>query len=422
MENHLKICAVICEYNPFHNGHRYQLEQIRNVSGCDLVLCLMSGNFTQRGEGAILDKYTRATLAVQSGADIVMELPLPFSIGNAEIFARGAVKMLAALPSVTTLAFGAECGTEEEFFALAHAMNEEDDAFRQALQRELHAGISFAAARQKAVAECFPSVDQRLYTSPNCVLGLEYAKAILRAGAKISLLPLPRKGACHGESALRENYSSASAIRAAFVRGGADENLSGNLGGNLSANLSANLPECTRKVLPLFLREEGYRKLDDMEYFALADRSLAEIARLPDCSEGLEHGLKAALQTCFSAEEVIKEITSKRYTSARIRRILLSNVLGVTAEIQRACIGSALYFRPLAVSAEKSGMVLSLLQKEGGMPVLSRKGDEVGLQGVARELLSLTMNADLIYASLCHRPARPFYTAFVVEWLDTLDG
>jgi predicted nucleotidyltransferase len=281
-------------------------------------------------------------------------------------------------------------------------MNDEDDCFRKALQRELNAGVSFASARQKAVAERLPSVDERLYTSPNCVLGLEYAKAILRSEANIALLPLPRKGACHGEEGLRENYSSASAIRTAFARGGA-----------VDENLLANLPDCTREALPLFLREEGYRKLDGMEYYALADRSLVELARLPDCTEGLENGLKAALDGCFTAEEVVNKVTSKRYTSSRIRRILLSNALGITSELQRQCMASPLYLRPLAVKAEKSGMVLSLLQKEGGMPVLSRKGDEVNLQGAARTLLSLTMRADILYASLCRRPSRPFYTAFV---------
>jgi predicted nucleotidyltransferase len=403
MENHLKICAVICEYNPFHNGHRYQLDLIRKVSGCDLVLCLMSGNFTQRGEGAILDKYTRASLAVQSGADVVIELPLPFSIGNAEVFARGAVKMLTAIPAVTTLAFGAECGKAEEFLSLAKVMADEDELFRTVLQRELKTGVSFALARQKAMAERFPSVDERLYTSPNCVLGLEYAKAIVRAGAEanISLLPLPRKGASHGEGVMRENYSSASAIRAAAVRGGVLE------------NLSANLPDCTCAALPLFLTEEGYRKLDDMEYFALLAKSLPDLAALPDCTEGLENGLKGALEGCFSAEEVVKAVTSKRYTSSRIRRILLANALGVTSALQRQCLSSELYLRPLAVKAENSGMVLSLLQKDGGMPVLCRKGDEEVLTGVARELLALTMQADLLYASLCHRPSRPFYTAFV---------
>jgi predicted nucleotidyltransferase len=213
-------------------------------------------------------------------------------------------------------------------------------------------------------------------------------------------LPLPRKGASHGEGALRENYSSASAIRTAAMRGEAEE-------------LVANLPDCTCKALPLFLNEAGYRKLDDMEYFALLTKSAADLAALPDCTEGLENGLKAALERCFSAEEVVKEVTSKRYTSSRIRRILLANALGVTSAFQRQCLSSELYLRPLAVKAENSGMVLPLLQKEGGMPVLCRKGDEGILTGTARELFALTLQADLLYASLCRRPSRPFYTAFV---------
>ena len=158
----MKFCAVICEYNPFHNGHRYQLNEIRARSGCDKILCLMSGNFTQRGEATILGKYQRARHAVECGADLVLELPAAFSVSSAELFAKGAVHILGSIPSVTMLAFGCESGDKESFLAAAQATLNESKEFKAALKENMKGGTSYIRARNAAVLAFHDEIDESL--------------------------------------------------------------------------------------------------------------------------------------------------------------------------------------------------------------------------------------------------------------------
>ena len=207
----MKICAIICEFNPFHNGHKYLIERAKELSGCDAVLCIMSGNFTQRGDICILDKYTRAKHAVLGGADGVIQLPAEFAVAPAEIFARGAVKILSAIPEVTTLAFGCECGKAVDFIESAIILSRESEEFKSELEKNLSTGKSFI----KSYAEAFrhEGGNKEIISNPNNILGLEYTKAVLKINPDLAVLPVPRVGAGHKSTELRENYSSASAIR-----------------------------------------------------------------------------------------------------------------------------------------------------------------------------------------------------------------
>ena len=387
--NNSKICAVVCEYNPFHNGHLYQLDKIRRESGCDLILCVMSGNFVQRGEAAILDKHTRAKHAVLAGADCVVELPLPFATANAETFALGAISLLKNIPNVTTLAFGCECGHGADFLDVANVLLEETDEFKRALKTGLDVGQSFAKARFEAVKAVLPEADERLFSCPNNVLGIEYTKAILRQNANISVLPIQRTGAGYTDTVLQQNYSSATAIRGALLTGN-------------TAELASNLPEFVLDDLCLALNGESYRRLDGVQHYALLTKTAEEIAKAPDCTEGLENKLQALAKEYFTAESVLKEATSKRYTSARIRRILLANALGITQTFVRQGLQQTPYCKVLALRAENSDMVLSLLAN-GGLTLLTRKGDEARLTGWAKECFDCTHTADGIYNSLCGR-------------------
>lgn len=396
-QNAYNLCAVVCEYNPFHNGHLHQLSTLRSRPDVNGILCLMSGNFTQRGEAALLDKYTRARHAICGGADLVAELPLPFAIGNAETFAGGAVKLLSALP-VRFLAFGCEYGSAEDFYTLAAELNDEPETFRAALKEELNKGESFARSRCRALKRVHPELDERLFSSPNCVLGLEYTRAILRQKANIQILPLPRIGSGHGCGELTKNYASASSIRRAVLSGG--DTLD-----NLSDYVKADLSRC--------LSPESYKKLDAMEYFALIERDKDFLQGLPDCSEGLESALKRAICTSFSAEAVVTAVTSRRYTAARIHRILLAALLGVTKADERAFLNAPLFLKPLAVSRQNSDMVLSFLQNKGKIPLLTGKPQEGALSETDKKLIALTQKADEIYAALCGRIHMVYGTEFV---------
>ena len=303
----MKICAIICEYNPFHNGHLYQLQEAKRLSGADALLCVMSGNFTQRGEAAIAEKHLRAKHAILAGADAVIELPTPFATSNAELFAKGAIHILSAIPTVKTLCFGAEKADKSGFLLGAKYLNDEPQEVSEKIKAGVAAGESYAKARAQAFAGFVPF---DLLSSPNNILSLEYTRAILAKGAAMEILPLQRIGGNYNDATLHSNFSSGTAIRKAIRNGG---------------SVSENLPDFVLADI-INTRIEG---LDALVKYALLSRSLTEIASVCDCTEGLENALKRA------AEEnaPIESLVSARYTASRLRRISLQNLLNTVISL-----------------------------------------------------------------------------------------
>lgn len=352
-----KICAIVSEFNPFHNGHEYLVKKAKELSGCDFCLCIMSGDFTQRGEMCVADKYARARHAVLGGADCVIQLPTPFAVSPAEIFSRGAVKILSAVPAVDTLAFGCE-NADCDFFGAARILSEENDKFKEILSKTLAGGESYIKSYGEAFGKC--GGNKVILSKPNNILAVEYAKAILKADAKIKILPIERVGAGYGDGGLCENYSSAKAIR-----------------NNLSDPLIKN-------NLPPFVDAGAFkncdREFDEALRFALFSSSAEELRGVYGCTEGLENKLKS-LQNSES-ESIIAKATSKRYPSARIKRILCANLLKLSAGTTERYLKSDLYIRVLAVKKERADEVLPLLA-QSDYPVIS--SPSVNLSGAAKE-------------------------------------
>lgn len=367
----MKICAIICEYNPFHNGHSYQLNAARELSGADAVLCLMSGNFVQRGEAAILDKYTRARHAVAAGADIVLELPTPFATANAELFAKGAIHVLSSIPSVKTLCFGAESAQKTAFMLAAKYLNDEPKEVSEKIKEALASGTSYAKARAQAFAGFIPF---DMLSSPNNILGLEYTKAILASQADIEILPVQRVGGGYTDEALLDDYSSASAIRAAIASG---------------EKIKNNLPDFVWRDLPKTVKND----LDVLEKYALLARSANEIAQICDCTEGLENAFKRAAEKNVP---LVKSLTSARYTSSRIRRIALQNLLRIDETLVRESLQAPLYLRVLAVKKERAGLLSEL--GSSPLPILARAHDENVLTGVAKRCYEADIFAERVYS------------------------
>ena len=209
----MKICGIICEYNPFHNGHIYHITEAKRRSGADAIVCILGEHFTQRGEAAVLPAAVRAKHAIFGGADAVISLPAVFATSPAEIFARGAISILSSLPSFSFLSFGAE-HADSDFFAAAEILNDES-SYAETMKKYLSQGDSFALSREKALkgTAAFP-----LLSSPNDVLALEYARALLPKKRDVTLLPVERIGAYKKEE-LTGSISSAAAIRAAVKNG-----------------------------------------------------------------------------------------------------------------------------------------------------------------------------------------------------------
>ena len=373
----MKICAIICEYNPLHNGHAYQLREAKRISGADAVLCIMSGNFVQRGEAAIMDKFTRAKHAILAGADAVIELPTPFATSNAELFAKGAVKILHSIPSVTHLCFGAECADKSAFLSAAAILNDEPQSVSLKIKKLTASGVSYVKARAQAYEEY---IAPALLSSPNNILGLEYTKALLSLSSTIEILPIQRVGGGYKDEKIYKSYSSASAIRLAIANGEA---------------LSQTLPDFVEKDLPASLENN----LETLEKYAVLSRSLTEIASVCDCTEGLENALKKAAS---SAQGLAETLTSARYTSSRIRRIALQNLLNIEENLIRESLRSPLYLRVLAANKTRSDVISAL--SEASFPLIVRAHDEDVLSGVAKRCYDIDSFAEKTYGLLYETP------------------
>ncbi len=394
----MKFCAVICEYDPFHNGHAYQLREMKKLSGADAALCLMSGNFTQRGEAAIADKYTRARHAVENGADAVLELPAAFATAPAELFARGAVHILASLPCVTTLAFGCESGDKESFLAAARASLAEDKAFKAALKENMKDGESYLRARIKTVLALNGDVDESLFSSPNNLLGTEYCRALLAEKCAAEPLPIPRVGAGYADVALGKNFSSATALRA-VLRSDPDRKAKRALRRNLPPSVFADLD-----VRPI---PYGQAAL-----CALLRADEETIAATPDCSEGLENKLKSLARSNPDYDGLVRKVVSKRYTLSRVKRILMQNFLEITLKEVRAFAEAPLYVRTLAVRKERAEDILASLA-QGKFPLVVRKSDALALKKEAAACFGMDMRANDLYCALTGVHRGEYETVFV---------
>lgn len=375
----MKICAIICEYNPFHNGHAYHIAEAKRLSGADAVLCIMSGNFVQRGEAAILEKHTRAKHALLNGADAVIELPTVFASSNAEIFAKGAISLLSAIPEATHLCFGAEHTEEAEFLTLAKLLNDEPEDFSLAVKEFARTGMSYAKAYAEA---CDKYTGGRSVTSPNDILGLEYAKAILKSKANIKLLPIPRKGSGYSETNLLGEFASATAIRTHVKK-------------RTSQKILPYVPETVYNDLQTIELEN---RLSIMERTAILMKSKEEIQKVLDCTEGLENAFKEAAE---KTDDFVSELTSARYTASRLRRIALHILLGIEETFIRECLSSPLYLTPLAYKKNRADVLRAL--SEANIPFLSSGKQIKSLSGDARTCYEKDEFAAKTYALITNR-------------------
>ena len=360
----MKICLAVCEYNPLHNGHLRHLEEMKRAVSPDFTAVIMSGNFTQRGEIAVTDKFTRARHAILAGADAVFELPTVFATGNAEVFAKGAIKLLKELPGDNTLCFGCESGDKEGFIFAAKTLSEESKEFKKLIKSHLKEGVTLARAKTEALEEMNLGVDIELLKSPNNVLGVEYARAVKEWNANMDILPIRRVGAGHNDGELHDDLSSASAIRKAVREG------------NHRA-VKSNLPHYVYEDLPKKLPNA-----DDLIFYSLLVKDSRDLKEVCDCTEGLENRIKSALKGSLNLDEVKEKVTTKRYTSTRINRILTAALLGIDENFIRKCMRAELYLNVLAVK-EESLKLLAEIKKNCKIPLITRKNDAFQLRSTA---------------------------------------
>ena len=318
-----KVLGVICEYNPFHNGHLYHLDQSKRMTGSNYTVAIMSGNFTQRGSTAIIDKWARAESALKNGVDLVIELPVLYAISSAENFAEGSIHILDSLKVVDYLSFGAETSDIDILEKIADVLYKEPKSYKILLSKELDKGLSFPKARENALLEYLDDTKKysNVLSSPNNILGIEYIKALKKYKSNIKPISIARFEAGHNDIAYSGNIASATAIRNIIKNGGFD--ILRNLIPPSSFNILIDNIKQGHVIpdLSVFERQIIYN---------LRKMSTDEIAELPDVTEGLEFSIKKAANACNTIQEFLNIIKSKRYTSTRIQRILLYSLLGIT--------------------------------------------------------------------------------------------
>ena len=337
----MRAAGIICEYNPFHLGHEKQLRLVRERVGEDTAaVCLMSGNFVQRGAPAVFDKTVRARAAVECGASLVLELPVTAALSSAEGFARGGVEILDRLGAVDTLCFGSETGDTDALVRAAEAMCSPE--FTQALRTALDEGRSYPAARQLALERV--SGDGALLTAPNDILAAEYCKALLERGSRMRPLAVRRDGGYHDETPDAEN-PSATAVRAQLEQGGTWRQL-------VPQTAAAVYADAAR-----YSMRAGERAV----LARLRGLTREEWARVPFGSEGLWSKVWRAVQTEGSVEAILCAAKSKRYPRTRLQRLLLCAYLGIDAQ---TLLREAPYVRVLAFD-EAGQAVLRQAKKRG---------------------------------------------------------
>ena len=311
----MKICGVIAEYNPFHLGHAYHLARAREDSGCDYLIAAMSGSFTQRGEPALADKWSRAACALRNGADLVVELPARFAVRSADLFARGGVELLSGL-GTDCLCFGAESSLDELTWA-ADALEGESDALSQAIRAGLSRGETLARARGEALEDAL-GLPKEVLSAPNNALAMEYIRANSRLDAPMALRAVPRRGNYHGNDlpTTGDVFASASAVRAALLTGRGERTVN-----HLPPDSAASLMDGDALCRP--------ERLDNLLLHLLRQADPDELSGLCDAGEGVERRLCRAARSAASRAELIEQAKCKRYTYARLSRLCAQAMLGM---------------------------------------------------------------------------------------------
>ena len=324
---HLKIAAIISEYNPLHNGHLYHINKTREEANADAVICVMSGNFVQRGTPALIDKWKRTDFALNNGIDLVIELPVLYSLSSAEFFAYGAVSLLNSLGIVDILSFGSECGSAETLLDFAQILAEEPEELSNDIKHYLKEGIPFPSARGKALYDYIKNnnkenIEESLTNLLNCsnnILGIEYCKSLIKLSSSIKPFSIQREGGNYNSNALNNIFSSATSIRKYISENNSIEGLERHVPeyvfNNLQTLISSNYN---------FVFEDSIIPYVKYKYFS----SGSSIENLPDVSEGIHNKIFKALENFNSHKDIVSNIKSKRYTYTRINRILCQYFVG----------------------------------------------------------------------------------------------
>jgi len=344
-----KRIGIIAEYNPFHNGHLYQIQKAKELTGADTVIAVMSGNFTQRGDTSLINKFEKAKIALQNEVDMVIELPTIYSISSAENFALGGIKILNEIGNIDYLVFGIEEENLEKLQAIADVLVNEDDEFKRNIKEELDKGNSYPKAIEIVLKKVLSSENvENIMQKPNNILAIEYLKALKTTNSKIKPFAIKRKNTMHNDENINENYASGTYIRKLFIENNFNE-------------IKKVVPKYTYERL-LELKNQGtyvssINDFSDIVIYKIRTMTKEEISKIADVNEGLENSIKLASTTCKTIDEIIEKVSTKRYTKTRISRILTYILLDITKSEMEQSKNANQYIRVLGINKKCEGIL-----------------------------------------------------------------
>lgn len=412
----MKILGIIAEYNPFHNGHLYHLQMSKAQVKTDGVICILSSSFLQRGEPGIVDKWQRTKMALKAGIDLVIELPTVYSLRSAEFFAYGGITLLEATGIVDYISFGSESGDLEKLTQIASIFAHESPEFRNLISTYLDQGLSYPAARTRALVDynhqfrddfSFSAEElEQTTSSPNNILGLEYLKAIIRLDSGLIPITIPRIGSGYHETKIKAKLASATAIR---------KEIKSNLEKRkplLSKKILKTIPASSAQVLrnnfaegqgPIFSQDFSNQLLT-----LLRRAKVEDLTEIYDVRAGLENRIKEAAEKATTFSELIELIKTKRYTWTRIQRIVFHFLLNLTS---LQCeyfdqLGGPQYLRILGFTP-RGQKILSQMKESSKLPIITQLGNHFQRQQTSKpinQMLAIELLATNLYSLALPNP------------------
>jgi predicted nucleotidyltransferase len=402
------LTALITEYNPFHNGHQYHLNQSKKITQNDELIVIMSGNFCQRGDAALLNKWARTKQALSAGADLVLELPLIYNIRSAEYFAYYSVLSLEKSNLVDSIVFGSEAGDIKILAALAEAFVNESPEFKAELQKQIQTGINYPDARRRALLAClnnYPELQkfdknyiEKILKAPNNILGIEYLKSLIKLESSITAHTIKRTGTDYHSHKINKNYASASLIRNLINSRPQQEALSA---------VKKLMPADSWEILKNEIKKGRYVKKDsrDIIHSKVVDRlrrlQAEDLKKYKGIKNGLENRIIEKAASAFKADSFLDSLKSKNLTESRLKRKLLQLYFGLDAEkINLVEKKAPHYLRVLGVRSGKEKL-LSRLKKKSKLKLIINPAAEINKINLnTSDPLALSLSFDLLASDL----------------------
>lgn len=385
----MKIVGIVAEFNPMHNGHKYLLEKAKEITGADIAICIMSGNFTQAGNIGIENKFIRSKIAIENGFDLVIELPTIFATSSAEFFCYGAINILNSLGCLDYLCFGSETGNTKELKVIAKKLLDNENNIWEIITESLKEGISFAKAREYAISKFLTAGELEISGKSNNILGIEYIKSLIKLNSKIEPIAIKRNTS--------PEFLSSKQIRDIL------QNYSYN-------NMLKQYILGSEQILK-------YPKLNDNMYeiikYSVISNGKEKLKEIYEVTEGLENKIYNEVSESISYNDYIQNVKSKRYQLSKIKRILVNIILGITKDkFLYLNNNECCYAHILAINPSKKSEILSLLNKNAFIPIITSLSDDKikTLPCIVQKSLYLDIKASNIHSIINNSALNKDYT------------